>query len=247
VASAGWHAEWSAERLSAAAPTPLPLPLAPLLLPRNTALPAHCSDMSRLGTWGDHITLQAAADTYGVGVCLITSFLENSVIGITPVPPESARAAESLAAQQAAALREQQAAAVSSTQEEGMQALQQAPHADAPQAKSQLTDAGITLWLAFWAEVRCCGHACARVCVGCASRTLSTMCGCAVHPDATPRVWLAAMLLAQLHYNSIAPKAAADGSESAGSSSNEEDEAAGPGRSKLLGSVRLHRLVKQVL
>lgn len=44
----------------------------------------HCSSMSKLGTWGDHITLQAAADAFLVAINVITSFLENSVITITP-------------------------------------------------------------------------------------------------------------------------------------------------------------------
>jgi hypothetical protein len=38
--------------------------------------------MSKLGTWGDHVTLQAAADVYHVGICIVTSFLENCVITI---------------------------------------------------------------------------------------------------------------------------------------------------------------------
>lgn len=53
------------------------------------SLPAHPppsvpanSSMSKLGTWGDHVTLQAAADAYHVGICIVTSFLENCVITI---------------------------------------------------------------------------------------------------------------------------------------------------------------------
>lgn len=37
-----------------------------------------------MGTWGDHLTLQAAADAYGCSICLITSFLENCIITIQP-------------------------------------------------------------------------------------------------------------------------------------------------------------------
>ncbi|XP_070030930.1 OVARIAN TUMOR DOMAIN-containing deubiquitinating enzyme 11-like isoform X1 [Nicotiana tabacum] len=40
--------------------------------------------MKRLGEWGDHITLQAAADRYGVKICLVTSFRENGYIEILP-------------------------------------------------------------------------------------------------------------------------------------------------------------------
>lgn len=35
---------------------------------------AYLADMSRDGTWGDHVTLQAAADAYQVPVYLVTSF-----------------------------------------------------------------------------------------------------------------------------------------------------------------------------
>lgn len=33
---------------------------------------------------GDHITLQAAADAYGVGMCVISSYTDNFVIEIQP-------------------------------------------------------------------------------------------------------------------------------------------------------------------
>lgn len=44
----------------------------------------YCSSMARDGTWGDHVTLQAAADVYGVQICVLTSFLENCFIRIQP-------------------------------------------------------------------------------------------------------------------------------------------------------------------
>ena len=37
------------------------------------------------GTWGDHVTLQAAADAYGVRICILTSFLSDAVISIDPM------------------------------------------------------------------------------------------------------------------------------------------------------------------
>ena len=42
------------------------------------------SEMSRDSAWGDHITLQAAADAYGVGMCVISSYKDNFVIEIVP-------------------------------------------------------------------------------------------------------------------------------------------------------------------
>jgi len=47
--------------------------------------------MSRDGTWGDHLTLQAAADAYGVRLCVITSYAESFLIEITPKKLKSHR------------------------------------------------------------------------------------------------------------------------------------------------------------
>jgi len=47
----------------------------------------YCSSMSRPGVWGDHVTLQAAADAYGVRICVVSSFLEQNVISIEPKEP----------------------------------------------------------------------------------------------------------------------------------------------------------------
>lgn len=40
--------------------------------------------MARSGTWGDHVTLKAAADAWGIKIFVVTSFLENSVLSIEP-------------------------------------------------------------------------------------------------------------------------------------------------------------------
>lgn len=45
---------------------------------------SYVGEMSRETTWGDHITLQAAADAYGVGMCVISSYKDNFVIEIQP-------------------------------------------------------------------------------------------------------------------------------------------------------------------
>ncbi|GLU11847.1 hypothetical protein SLE2022_285670 [Rubroshorea leprosula] len=47
--------------------------------------------MSRSGEWGDHVTLQAAADSYGVKIFVITSFKDTCYIEILPNVPRSKR------------------------------------------------------------------------------------------------------------------------------------------------------------
>jgi hypothetical protein len=52
---------------------------------------AYVDAMRRDGTWGDHITLQAAADAYGVAMCVISSYKDNFVVEIQPKTKRSAR------------------------------------------------------------------------------------------------------------------------------------------------------------
>ncbi|XP_068655403.1 OVARIAN TUMOR DOMAIN-containing deubiquitinating enzyme 11-like isoform X2 [Aristolochia californica] len=40
--------------------------------------------MKRSGEWGDHLTLQAAADRFGAKICLVTSFRDTCLIEIVP-------------------------------------------------------------------------------------------------------------------------------------------------------------------
>lgn len=47
--------------------------------------------MSRSGEWGDHVTLQAAADWYGVKIFVITSFKDTCTIEILPHTQKSTR------------------------------------------------------------------------------------------------------------------------------------------------------------
>ncbi|KAF6259244.1 hypothetical protein COO60DRAFT_1270176 [Scenedesmus sp. NREL 46B-D3] len=82
--------------------------------------------MSNPGEWGDHLTLQAAADAFNVRICVVSSFLENSIISI-----DSAQ-----------------------HQEEADQQQQQEEKLQAQLAPGRAYDER-TLWLAFWAEVRC--------------------------------------------------------------------------------------------
>ena len=45
---------------------------------------AYVSRMASPGTWGDHLTLQAAADVFAVRICLLTSYKDSFVVDITP-------------------------------------------------------------------------------------------------------------------------------------------------------------------
>ncbi|WVZ61365.1 hypothetical protein U9M48_011257 [Paspalum notatum var. saurae] len=47
--------------------------------------------MSKSGEWGDHVTLQAAADSYGVKVFILTSFKDTCYIEILPAVEKSRR------------------------------------------------------------------------------------------------------------------------------------------------------------
>lgn len=52
---------------------------------------AYVDKMSRDATWGDHLTLQAAADAYGMRLCVITSYEESYIIDIQPKKLKSRR------------------------------------------------------------------------------------------------------------------------------------------------------------
>lgn len=47
--------------------------------------------MAKSGSWGDHVTLQAAADFYGVRICLLTSFKDTCFVQILPRQKKSGR------------------------------------------------------------------------------------------------------------------------------------------------------------
>ena len=51
----------------------------------QTAYSNYCDDMSLDSTWGDHVTLQAAADFYGAQITVVTSYSDNGVLEITPI------------------------------------------------------------------------------------------------------------------------------------------------------------------
>ncbi|XP_059452482.1 OVARIAN TUMOR DOMAIN-containing deubiquitinating enzyme 11-like [Corylus avellana] len=44
----------------------------------------YLKQMKKLGEWGDHLTLQAAADRFGAKICLVTSFRDTCYIEILP-------------------------------------------------------------------------------------------------------------------------------------------------------------------
>ncbi|XP_039021219.1 OVARIAN TUMOR DOMAIN-containing deubiquitinating enzyme 11-like [Hibiscus syriacus] len=45
---------------------------------------SYLKKMKKSGEWGDHITLQAAADRFGAKICLVTSFRDTCYIEIMP-------------------------------------------------------------------------------------------------------------------------------------------------------------------
>ncbi|XP_031373833.1 OVARIAN TUMOR DOMAIN-containing deubiquitinating enzyme 11 isoform X2 [Punica granatum] len=45
---------------------------------------SYVKKMKKSGEWGDHVTLQAAADHFGAKICLVTSFRDSGYIEITP-------------------------------------------------------------------------------------------------------------------------------------------------------------------
>lgn len=47
--------------------------------------------MKKLGEWGDHLTLQAAADKFAAKICLVTSFRDTCYIEILPKDKEPVR------------------------------------------------------------------------------------------------------------------------------------------------------------
>lgn len=55
------------------------------------AFRSYCKAMAKQGTWGDHVTLQAAADVYGLRINVLTSFKEEFVIKIEPMEKKSNR------------------------------------------------------------------------------------------------------------------------------------------------------------
>jgi hypothetical protein len=126
--------------------------------------------MSKLGTWGDHVTLQAAADAYHVGICVVTSFLDNCVISISPIIDEQQPPDPRQITQHNQQLKQQQEQSASGPQEHAMQQLQQAPAGtqelqQIQQPASPVVDECITLWLSFWAEVSQ-GPGAIRLCLG---------------------------------------------------------------------------------
>jgi len=44
----------------------------------------YCQRMQQFGIWGDHVTLQAVADSFGVRIAIMTSYQDSCVIEIQP-------------------------------------------------------------------------------------------------------------------------------------------------------------------
>ncbi|GLI64673.1 hypothetical protein VaNZ11_008025 [Volvox africanus] len=51
----------------------------------------YCTSMAKSGTWGDHVTLQASADYFGLRIMVVTSFPESPVIYVDPAATRSPR------------------------------------------------------------------------------------------------------------------------------------------------------------
>ena len=51
----------------------------------------HAQRMSKPGEWGDHITLQAASDAYGVEINVLTSYMQAGFIEIQPRDADAVR------------------------------------------------------------------------------------------------------------------------------------------------------------
>ncbi|EFN54571.1 hypothetical protein CHLNCDRAFT_13137, partial [Chlorella variabilis] len=51
----------------------------------------YCADMARSGTWGDHVTLQAAADHFGLRIFVLASYHSSAVLWIDPQEQRSRR------------------------------------------------------------------------------------------------------------------------------------------------------------
>ncbi|XP_028761166.1 OTU domain-containing protein DDB_G0284757 isoform X1 [Neltuma alba] len=45
----------------------------------------YCKKMAESGEWGDHVTLQAAADKFAAKICLLTSFRDTCFVELTPL------------------------------------------------------------------------------------------------------------------------------------------------------------------
>ncbi|CAJ1360790.1 unnamed protein product [Effrenium voratum] len=52
---------------------------------------SYLAHMARDGAWGDHVTLQAAADVLGVRIHVVSDFLEEAYIEVTPEQQKSSK------------------------------------------------------------------------------------------------------------------------------------------------------------
>jgi len=53
---------------------------------------AYLAAAARPGTWGDHVTLQAAADAFGCTVCVVTSYAASGYLEVAPLVRKNQRA-----------------------------------------------------------------------------------------------------------------------------------------------------------
>ncbi|CAJ1412334.1 unnamed protein product [Effrenium voratum] len=58
---------------------------------RRGRFESYLAHMARDGAWGDHVTLQAAADVLGVRIHVVSDFLEEAYIEVTPEQQKSSK------------------------------------------------------------------------------------------------------------------------------------------------------------
>ena len=107
------------------------------------------------GEWGDAVTLQAAADVYGVVVCLVTSYEERGIFRIEPHARRDAPRPDAPPVPSAPPPRPLGPREFDAEVAHVVSALESMPPPPPPQAtprQSPVSDAPPTIWLAFWAE-----------------------------------------------------------------------------------------------
>ena len=111
--------------------------------------------MGNDGEWGDAVTLQAAADVYGIVVCLITSYDQRGIFRVEPRARLEAPRPEAPPVPSAPPPRSLGPREFDAEVAHVVSALESSPPPPPPQATPQHRTpptAPPTIWLAFWAE-----------------------------------------------------------------------------------------------
>jgi hypothetical protein len=111
--------------------------------------------MGNDGEWGDAVTLQAAADVYGIVVCLVTNYQKRGVFRVEPRARRDAPRREAPPVPSAPPPRSLGPREFDAEVAHVASALESSPPPPPPQATPQHRTpptAPPTIWLAFWAE-----------------------------------------------------------------------------------------------